>query len=138
MVLVYFIVDHWSKSDCNVQPVKVRSQKLRGVTSLRITEIKEASIVSIQTFKPLFANLTFIVACLISRSRSTSYQNQTIKQIIVSMKQRLMCCFGLRCAVFEFEVGWNFRLTVRGASNKLEIMVSCIFTPYKYQLLVKG
>ena len=52
MALVYFIVDHWSKSDCNVKPVKVRSQKLsaEGVTSLRITQIKEASIVSIQTF----------------------------------------------------------------------------------------
>ena len=33
MALVYFIVDHWSQSDCNVLPVKVRLQKLRGVTS---------------------------------------------------------------------------------------------------------
>ena len=106
MALVYFIVDHWSQSDCNVLPVKVRSQKLRGVTSLRITEIKEASIVSIQTFS-LSANLTFIVACLISRSRSTSNQNQTIKQIIVSMKQRLMCCFGLHCVLGRLEFSTN-------------------------------
>ena len=36
MALVYFIVDHWSQSDCNVLPVKVkvRLQKLRGVTLL--------------------------------------------------------------------------------------------------------
>ena len=30
MALVYFIVDHWSQSDCNVLPVKVRLQRLRA------------------------------------------------------------------------------------------------------------